>query len=104
MNTRSLGPPHFTLRQAGKPQSETACQKWHDQKANNCRQMPSEAQPAGFDRTRNQRQNRNASKAEANSAATNAGASSGRMPENVRDKVRAIVTAGLANDVDAVNQ
>jgi hypothetical protein len=28
----------------------------------------------------------------------------GRMPENVSVSARAAVTAGLANDVDAVNQ
>jgi hypothetical protein len=39
-----------------------------------------------------------------NSAAIKAGASVGRMPENVFETVRASVTAGLANDVDDVNQ
>src|SRR5262249_10411131 len=34
----------------------------------------------------------------------NAGASAGRIPENVSVTERASVTAGLANDVDAVNQ
>ena len=34
----------------------------------------------------------------------NAGASAGRMPANVSDNERAIVTAGLANDVEDVNQ
>jgi hypothetical protein len=33
----------------------------------------------------------------------NAGASEGRMPANVSVAERASVTAGLANDVDAVN-
>ena len=33
-----------------------------------------------------------------------AGQIGGRMPENVLVNDRAIVTAGLANDVDAVNQ
>jgi hypothetical protein len=37
-------------------------------------------------------------------AAMNAGASCARMPEKVSDTVRASVTAGLAKDVDAVNQ
>ena len=37
-------------------------------------------------------------------AATNSGTSCGRMPANVSDNERAMVTAGLANDVDAVNQ
>ena len=32
------------------------------------------------------------------------GRSSGRMPENVLVSERAIATAGLANDVEAVNQ
>ena len=32
------------------------------------------------------------------------GASSGRIPEKVSVAARAIVTAGLANEVDAVNQ
>ena len=39
-----------------------------------------------------------------NCAAMNAGASVGRMPEKVSVNERARVTAGLANDVDAVNQ
>jgi len=34
----------------------------------------------------------------------NAGASTGRIPANVSLSARAIVTAGFANDVDAVNQ
>ena len=34
----------------------------------------------------------------------NAGASAGRMPANVFVSDRASVTAGFANDVDAVNQ
>ena len=34
----------------------------------------------------------------------NAGTPPGAMPENVSDKARAIVTAGLANEVEAVNQ
>jgi hypothetical protein len=37
-------------------------------------------------------------------AAMNAGAETGAMPAKVLDRVRAIVTAGLAKDVDAVNQ
>ena len=37
-------------------------------------------------------------------AAMNAGASAGRMPAKVFDSDRAIVTAGLANEVEAVNQ
>jgi hypothetical protein len=34
----------------------------------------------------------------------NGGTSTGRIPANVLDSDRAIVTAGFANDVDAVNQ
>lgn len=34
----------------------------------------------------------------------NPGTSAGRMPANVLVKARATVTAGFANDVDAVNQ
>jgi hypothetical protein len=37
-------------------------------------------------------------------AATNAGTSAGRMPANVSLAARASVTAGFANEVDAVNQ
>lgn len=37
-------------------------------------------------------------------AAMKAGASTGRMPEKLAVKARAIVTAGLAKDVDDVNQ
>ena len=37
-------------------------------------------------------------------AAINAGACSGAIPENVSVKERAIVTAGFAKDVEAVNQ
>src|SRR5262249_35681762 len=37
-------------------------------------------------------------------AAMNAGASAGRMPANVSLAERASVTAGLANEVEAVNQ
>src|ERR1700722_2159029 len=39
-----------------------------------------------------------------NCAAMNAGTSAGRMPENVSETARASVTAGLANEVDDVNQ
>ena len=39
-----------------------------------------------------------------NWAMTKKGASSGRIPENVSEKQRAIVTAGFAKDVEAVNQ
>jgi hypothetical protein len=34
----------------------------------------------------------------------NPGTSAGRIPEKVSDSERAIVMAGLANEVDAVNQ
>ena len=37
-------------------------------------------------------------------ASRNAPTSSGRIPANVSLNARAIVTAGFANDVDAVNQ
>ena len=40
----------------------------------------------------------------ANWAATNRGTSTGRMPANVSLRALAMVTAGFANDVDAVNQ
>jgi hypothetical protein len=42
--------------------------------------------------------------APASCAATNAGAEEGAIPAKVLDKLRAMVTAGLANDVEAVNQ
>ena len=45
-----------------------------------------------------------ATKAPTNCAAINAGASAGAMPLNVSVNDRAMVTAGLAKDVDAVNQ
>src|ERR1700687_4329625 len=49
--------------------------------------------------------NRNvAAIAPANCPATNVGTSTGRIPENVSESDRAIVTAGFANDVDEVNQ
>lgn len=37
-------------------------------------------------------------------AATNAGTSAGRMPANVLGNARAMVSAGFAKDVEAVNQ
>jgi MFS family permease len=43
-------------------------------------------------------------KAPASCATMNSGASAGRIPANVSDNDLAMVTAGLANDVDAVNQ
>ena len=45
-----------------------------------------------------------AARAPTNCATMNAGASVGAMPLNVLVNDRAIVTAGLANDVEAVNQ
>ena len=45
-----------------------------------------------------------ATAAPASCAAMNAGTPPGAMPEKVSDKARAIVTAGLANEVEAVNQ
>ena len=42
--------------------------------------------------------------APASSAATNMGADDGLMPANVSVSVRAMVTAGLAKDVELVNQ
>jgi hypothetical protein len=51
-----------------------------------------------------QRKRNVAASAPANCAATNAGTSDGRIPENVFETARAKVTAGLANEVDDVNQ
>src|ERR1700729_4245009 len=51
-----------------------------------------------------QRKSNVAAMAPHNCAATNTGTSEGRMPEKVFETARARVTAGLANDVDAVNQ
>jgi hypothetical protein len=49
--------------------------------------------------------NRNVAAAPPKSWATmNPGASTGRMPVKVSDAARARVTAGLANEVEAVNQ
>lgn len=42
--------------------------------------------------------------APANCATMNAGTPAGAIPANVLDSERAIVTAGLANEVEAVNQ
>ena len=39
-----------------------------------------------------------------NCAAMNGGTSAGRIPENVSESERAIVIAGFAKDVEAVNQ
>src|SRR2546428_796862 len=51
-----------------------------------------------------QRNNAVAAPAPASCARINTGVSLGRMPENVSVTERASVTAGFANDVDAVNQ
>lgn len=51
-----------------------------------------------------QRKTAVAAAAPASWAATNAGTSAGRMPAKVSLAERATVTAGLANDVEAVNQ
>jgi hypothetical protein len=51
-----------------------------------------------------QRKNEVATKTAANCTAMNAGASAGRMPSNLSLADRASVTAGFANDVEAVNQ
>src|SRR5438093_11468339 len=53
---------------------------------------------------KSQDQSRVAAKAPVNCAAMKAGASTGRIPEKVFVIDRASVTAGFANDVDAVNQ
>ena len=45
-----------------------------------------------------------ASSAPANWAATKPGRPAGAIPENVSVKLRAMATAGLANEVEAVNQ
>ena len=45
-----------------------------------------------------------AAAAPASCAPMNPGTSAGRMPANVSVSARATVTAGFANDVDAVNQ
>ena len=50
------------------------------------------------------RATKSASSAPASCAMMNPGTSAGRIPENVLDSERAMVIAGLANDVDAVNQ
>jgi len=52
----------------------------------------------------NQQNNRVAAAAPSNCATINPGASTGRIPANVLDAARAKVTAGLANEVDEVNQ
>ena len=52
----------------------------------------------------NQRNSRVAAAAPNNCATTNHGASAGRIPAKVSLAARASVTAGLANEVEAVNQ
>ena len=51
-----------------------------------------------------QRKHRYASTLPATCASINIGASIKRIPENVSVRARANVTAGLANEVEAVNQ
>src|SRR5580658_5899892 len=51
-----------------------------------------------------QRNSKVADRAPAICATINIGASDGRIPAKVSDKERAMVTAGFANEVDAVNQ
>src|SRR5882724_4445933 len=51
-----------------------------------------------------QRKNNVAEMAPANCAAMNSGASAGRIPAKVSDNARAMVTAGFAKEVEAVNQ
>ena len=51
-----------------------------------------------------QRNKNVAASAPANCARTNPGTSIGRIPENVSVSALAMVTAGFANEVDAVNQ
>jgi hypothetical protein len=51
-----------------------------------------------------QRANKTARQAPASCEAMNPATPPGAMPAKVSDSERAIVTAGLANDVDAVNQ
>ena len=55
-------------------------------------------------RRASQRNSAVAAAAPTSCATMNPGASAGRMPANVSVAARASVTAGLANDVDAVNQ
>src|SRR6266567_1147829 len=55
-------------------------------------------------RLANQRKRNVAATPPANCASTNGKTSAGRIPENVSLSDLAIVTAGFANDVDAVNQ
>ena len=53
---------------------------------------------------KNQRMTPRAASAPTSCAAINIGTSPGAMPEKLSVNARAIVTAGLAKDVDAVNQ
>jgi len=57
-----------------------------------------------FEAPKNQRIAANPTSAPINCATTNIGASRGAMPEKLSVNARAIVTAGLAKEVDAVNQ
>src|SRR5580658_6256517 len=66
------------------------------------RQIPGRVQEAGF--VNRDRATNSATRAPTSCATTNSGTSMGRIPENVSDSERAIVIAGFAKDVDAVNQ
>jgi hypothetical protein len=68
------------------------------------RDCGAQAQPNGLGFGHSQRATGSAASAPASCAAMKAGAPVGAIPANVSDRVRARVTAGLANDVDAVNQ
>ena len=65
---------------------------------------PSTEVTVGSDAGTSQRNRMIAAPAPANCAATKSGASTGRMPAKVSENDLAIVTAGFANEVDAVNQ
>ena len=71
-----------------------------------CRNAPQERNPHDVRRAegKSTRAIAQASTAPVSCARINAGASMGRIPEKVLLKERAIVMAGFANDVDAVNQ
>ncbi len=58
----------------------------------------------GFSSANSQPKNRVAATAPANCAAMNKGAEVGLIPAKLSDRQRARVTAGLANEVEAVNQ
>jgi hypothetical protein len=60
--------------------------------------------PTSIGRRNSQPAKTSAESAPTSCAVMKPGRSSGRMPEKVLVKPRAIATAGFANDVDAVNQ